>query len=44
MWSLMAVTVAAACAFAIASIVIGRFSANPPQPPASPQEPAILEL
>jgi hypothetical protein len=35
MWSLMAVTLAAACAFAIASIVIGRFNANPPQPPAS---------
>ena len=26
MWSLMAVTLAAACAFAIASIVMGRFS------------------
>ena len=35
MWSLMAVTLAAACAIAIASIVMGRFSANPPQPPSS---------
>ena len=39
MWSLMAVTLVAASLFAIASIIIGRFSANPPQPPASQREP-----
>ena len=30
MWSLMAVTLVAASLFAIASIIIGRFNANPP--------------
>jgi hypothetical protein len=33
MWSLMTVTLVAACLFAIASIIIGRFSANPPPAP-----------
>jgi hypothetical protein len=35
----MAVTLAAASAFAIASIVMGRFSPNPPQPAASRRAP-----
>ena len=44
MLKLMAFTLAAAFLFAIASIIIGRFTATPPLPPASPQEPLILEL
>jgi hypothetical protein len=39
MLKLMAFTLAAAFLFAIASIIIGRFTATPPLPPASPQEP-----
>jgi hypothetical protein len=37
MLKLMAFTLAAAFLFAIASIIIGRFTATPPLPPASPQ-------
>ena len=39
MLKLMAFTLAAAFLFAIASIIIGRFTATPPLPSASPQEP-----
>jgi hypothetical protein len=39
MLKLMAFTLAAAFLFAIASIIIGRFTATPSLPPASPQEP-----
>jgi hypothetical protein len=39
MLKLMAFTLAAAFLFASASIIIGRFTATPPLPPASPQEP-----
>ena len=37
MLKLMAFTLAAAFLFAIASVIIGRFTATPPLPPASPQ-------
>jgi hypothetical protein len=36
MLKLMAVSLAAAFLFAIASIIIGRFTATPPLPPSSP--------
>jgi hypothetical protein len=39
MLKLMAFALAADFLFAIASVIIGRFTATPPLPPASPQEP-----
>jgi hypothetical protein len=41
MLSLMALTLMAALLFAIASIIVDRFSANPPPPSASRQEPPV---